>query len=85
MLSQADVPLRIYIVGTGAIGGTLAAQPCRPGHIVSTIAHGLHLAAIRSKGLIRRTVYKMIAGIQTPTIDFVLTLLRGHARHANLY
>jgi ketopantoate reductase len=85
MLSQADVPLRICIVGTSVIGGILAARPCRAGRIVSAIARGPHLAAIRSNGLILRTVNEVIARIQTLPIDLVLTLLRGHARYVNLY
>jgi 2-dehydropantoate 2-reductase len=44
-------PLRICVVGAGAIGGYLAGKLALAGHEVSIVARGEHLAAIRSRGL----------------------------------
>jgi len=43
--------MKICIYGAGAIGGLLAAKLARAGQDVTVIARGLHLAAIKSKGL----------------------------------
>lgn len=44
-------PLRVCIVGAGAIGGFLAGKLAQSGHAVSVIARGEHLQAIRNRGL----------------------------------
>jgi 2-dehydropantoate 2-reductase len=44
-------PLRVCIVGAGAIGGLMGARLARAGHTVTTVARGAHLAAIRAQGL----------------------------------
>ena len=43
--------MRICIVGAGAIGGLLAAKLAASGELVTVIARGAHLEAIKSKGL----------------------------------
>jgi len=43
--------MRIAIVGTGAIGGLLAARLARAGEQVCVVARGAHLEAIRAHGL----------------------------------
>ncbi|MEZ5728617.1 MAG: 2-dehydropantoate 2-reductase [Burkholderiaceae bacterium] len=43
-------PLRIAVVGAGAIGGLMAARLSRAGHAVSVVARGDHLDAIRGAG-----------------------------------
>lgn len=44
-------PMRICVVGAGAIGGLLAVRLSTAGHDVSVVARGDHLAAIRRSGL----------------------------------
>lgn len=44
-------PLRICVVGAGAVGGFLAAMLARAGHSVSVVARGAHLQAIQQNGL----------------------------------
>ncbi|MGH1548159.1 ketopantoate reductase family protein [Leifsonia poae] len=43
--------MRIGVIGTGAIGGTIAALLDRVGHLVEVTARGEQLAAIRADGL----------------------------------
>ena len=43
--------MRIAIIGVGAIGGLLAARLAQAGEVVSVVARGAHLAAIRDHGL----------------------------------
>ena len=43
--------MKICVVGAGAIGGYLAVLLARSGNVVTVIARGPHLAAIREKGL----------------------------------
>ncbi len=43
--------MRFAIVGSGAVGGYYGARLARAGHDVSFLARGMHLAAIRSRGL----------------------------------
>jgi 2-dehydropantoate 2-reductase len=47
-----DSPLRITIVGAGAIGGLMAARLAQVGHCVSVIARGAHLEAMQQRGLL---------------------------------
>jgi 2-dehydropantoate 2-reductase len=54
MSSRPDKPLKICVVGAGAIGGILAARLARAGHTLSAIARGVHLEAIRTNGLTLR-------------------------------
>ncbi len=49
-----DKPLKICVVGAGAIGGILGAHLARAGHAVTLVARGPHLGAIRERGLILR-------------------------------
>jgi ketopantoate reductase/2-keto-4-pentenoate hydratase/2-oxohepta-3-ene-1,7-dioic acid hydratase in catechol pathway len=44
-------PMRICLVGAGAIGGLMAAKLAGAGHPVTVIDQGAHLAAIRENGL----------------------------------
>ena len=44
-------PIRVCVVGAGAIGGLLAARFALAGNRVTVIDQGAHLAAIREKGL----------------------------------
>ena len=44
-------PVRVSVVGAGAIGGYMAVRLAKAGHDVSVIARGPHLAAIRANGL----------------------------------
>ena len=43
--------MRIGVIGTGAIGGTIAALLDRVGHLVEVTARGEQLTAIRESGL----------------------------------
>jgi 2-dehydropantoate 2-reductase len=88
--------VRIGIIGTGAIGGTIAALLDRAGHEVSVTARGDGLAAIREHGLrfdgawgehvARVTASETLT--QTPELAFVCTkaqdaaaALRDNAEH----
>ena len=44
-------PMRVCVVGAGAIGGLMAAKLAGAGHPVTVIDQGVQLAAIREKGL----------------------------------
>ena len=46
--------MRYAIIGTGGIGGYLAARLVEAGHEVAVLARGAHLAAIRENGLTLR-------------------------------
>jgi len=46
--------MRYAIIGTGGIGGYLAARLIKAGHEVAVLARGSHLAAIRANGLTMR-------------------------------
>ena len=50
-IAWQTAPMRICVVGAGAIGGLLAARLSVASHEVSVIARGDHLAAIRRSGL----------------------------------
>jgi 2-dehydropantoate 2-reductase len=43
--------VKICVVGAGAIGGLVAVKLARAGELVSVVARGAHLAAIRERGL----------------------------------
>ena len=43
--------MKVCIVGAGAIGGYMAVRIVNAGHNVSVIARGLHLAAIKDRGM----------------------------------
>ncbi len=51
LLGAPPKPVRICIVGAGAIGGLMAAKFASAGDQVTVIDQGAHLAAIRQKGL----------------------------------
>jgi ketopantoate reductase/2-keto-4-pentenoate hydratase/2-oxohepta-3-ene-1,7-dioic acid hydratase in catechol pathway len=51
LLGEAPEPIRICVVGAGAIGGLMAAKFALAGNDVTVIDLGAHLAAIRTKGL----------------------------------
>jgi 2-dehydropantoate 2-reductase len=44
-------PMKVLVIGAGAIGGLLAARFAIAGHAVSAVARGPHLAAMRDAGL----------------------------------
>src|SRR4029453_18591063 len=46
-----DLPMRLAILGSGAVGGYFGARLARSGQDVTFIARGAHLEAIRSRGL----------------------------------
>lgn len=81
-------PMRICVVGAGAIGGLLAVRLSTAGHDVSVIARGDHLAAIRRSGLElveidgARTVAPDIAASDDPSAlgdhDAVILALKAH-------
>ena len=50
-MTAASRPVKISVVGAGAIGGYMAVRLAEAGHDVSVIARGPHLAAIRANGL----------------------------------
>src|SRR5215216_5256958 len=80
--------MKICVVGAGAIGGYLAVLFAKAGHEVTVIARGVHLAAIREKGLtlldhdgapigcerVRATSSILEAGVQ----DLVLLTVKAH-------
>jgi len=43
--------MKICVYGAGAVGGLMAGWLARAGHTVSVVARGVHLTAIRDKGL----------------------------------
>lgn len=45
-------PVRIGIIGAGAVGGALAASLARAGHRIDVTARGEHLAAIQAGGIL---------------------------------
>jgi ketopantoate reductase len=47
----APQPIKVCVVGAGAIGGLMAAKLARAGNTVTVVDVGRHLAAIRDKGL----------------------------------
>jgi len=47
--------MRVAIVGAGALGGLLGAMLVRAGHVVSYVAHGESLAALRAVGVVVTT------------------------------
>jgi len=44
-------PMRVCVVGAGAVGGLMAVKIATAGHPVTVIARGAHLEAIRERGL----------------------------------
>ena len=46
------MPVRIAVVGSGAVGGYFGARLSRAGHDVTFMARGAHLRAIRERGLL---------------------------------
>ena len=51
LLESAPKPMRVCVVGAGAIGGLVAARLARAGNAVTVIDMGAHLAAIKASGL----------------------------------
>jgi ketopantoate reductase len=51
LLGAPPKPMRICVVGAGAIGGLIAAKFALAGHAVTVIDRGSHLAAIKQNGL----------------------------------
>ena len=64
-------PVRVSVVGAGAIGGYMAVRLAKAGHDVSVIARGPHLAAIRANGL--RLIERDENGAATETVASNLT------------
>ncbi|CAB3750563.1 2-dehydropantoate 2-reductase [Paraburkholderia humisilvae] len=50
-MNPASRPVRMVVVGAGAIGGLIAAAAVRAGHTVSVLARGKTLDALRTDGL----------------------------------
>src|SRR3984893_3123160 len=51
LLGAPPQPMRVCVVGAGAIGGLIAAKLALAGNIVTVIDVGVHLAAIKQNGL----------------------------------
>lgn len=51
LLKEPPKPIRICVVGAGAIGGLIAAKLALAGNTVTVIDLGVHLAAIKANGL----------------------------------
>jgi ketopantoate reductase/2-keto-4-pentenoate hydratase/2-oxohepta-3-ene-1,7-dioic acid hydratase in catechol pathway len=51
LLGDPPAPMRVCVVGAGAIGGLVAAKLALAGNAVTVIDMGAHLAAIRANGL----------------------------------
>jgi 2-dehydropantoate 2-reductase len=84
------IPMRIAIVGAGAIGGWLAVRLAQAGEDVSVLARGATLAAIRANGLVLteagQTVIANIPASDTPADlgrqDLVIVAVKGQALSA---
>jgi 2-dehydropantoate 2-reductase len=88
---NGGIDMKICVFGAGAIGGYMAGELALAGHEVCAIAHGAHLAAIRSHGL------TLIADGQTRTVrlpasddpvafgtqDVVICALKAEQAHAS--
>lgn len=85
MTDKPMEPLKICIVGAGAIGGFVAALMANTGHDVSVVARGDHLAAIRENGLTlehdgREIVAKVAASDNPADLgeqDYVIVTLKA--------
>ena len=64
-------PVKVSVVGAGAIGGYMAVRLARAGHDVSVIARGPHLAAIRANGL--KLIERDANGADSETVASNLT------------
>jgi 2-dehydropantoate 2-reductase len=51
LLKTAPKPIRVCVVGAGAIGGLIAAKLALAGNSVTVVDLGIHLAAIKANGL----------------------------------
>ena len=51
LLKEAPKPMRICVVGAGAIGGLIAAKLALAGNPVTVVDIGVHLAAIKANGI----------------------------------
>ena len=51
-LARDDEPMKVAVVGLGAVGGLIAARLCASGHQVAALARGKTLANVRERGLI---------------------------------
>ena len=51
LLNEPPKPMRICVIGAGAIGGLMAAKLALAGNDVTVVDRGEHLAAIKKKGL----------------------------------
>ncbi len=65
-MTAASRPLKVSVVGAGAIGGYMAVRLAEAGHDVSVIARGPHLAAIRANGL--KLIERNEDGAETETV-----------------
>ncbi len=86
MNGEASVNMRYAMIGTGGIGGYLAAKLVAAGAEVAVLARGAHLAAIRDRGLTLRdtdgevTVHPAIAtddGAALGVADVAIFAVKG--------
>ena len=64
----SPAPLRVAVLGTGGVGGTLGGQLARSGHDVRFLARGPHLARIRERGLELRLPEETVT-VRAPASD----------------
>jgi len=80
------VVMRIVVVGAGGVGGYFGARLARAGQVVTLVARGAHLDAIRSRGLrvrsavegeytVPMTAVEKVAGL--PAADAVLLCVKS--------
>ena len=83
--------MRILVMGAGAVGGYYGALLLQQGHVVTFVARGAHLDALRTRGLAIRTagqtaVLQPVEAVSTPSedeaADVVLFTVKGYDTEA---